>query len=87
MNWINSRNLSSVCSNNWLSKKASEQAQLNQLQQIQGQLARLPLEQQQQQSMLASELSQLQQQKTELMARGELVLTAPVAGRRDQPYC
>ncbi len=62
-------------------QKASEQAQLNQLQQIQGQLARLPLEQQQQQSMLASELSQLQQQKTELMARGELVLTAPVAGR------
>lgn len=62
-------------------QKASEQAQLNQVQQIQGQLARLPIEQQQQQAILAAEASQLQQQKTELQARGELVLTAPVAGR------
>lgn len=62
-------------------QKASEQAQLNQVQQIQGQLARLPMEQQQQQAILATELSQLQQQKTELQGRGELVLTAPVAGR------
>ncbi|WP_337842747.1 HlyD family efflux transporter periplasmic adaptor subunit [Rheinheimera sp.] len=62
-------------------QNASEQAQLNLVQQIQGQLARLPLEQQQQQAVLAAELSKLQQQKTELQARGELVLTAPVAGR------
>jgi membrane fusion protein len=62
-------------------QNASEQAQLNQVQQIQGQLARLPMEQQQQQAILATELSQLQQQKTELQGRGELVLTAPVAGR------
>jgi membrane fusion protein len=60
---------------------ASEQSQKAQLAQLQGQLERLPAEQQQQLALLDSELSRLQQQQTELSARGELLITAPISGR------
>ncbi len=60
---------------------ASEQNQLAQIAQLQGQLDRLPTEQQQQLAVLDSDISRLEQQKIELDARGQLLLTAPVNGR------
>ena len=52
-------------------------------QQIQGQnqLQALPVERQRQLQQLQAEQLQLEQQKTELLAREEILLTAPVAGR------
>lgn len=61
--------------------KASEQNQLALTAQIQGQLGRLPTEHQQQLAVLDSDTSRLQQQKIELDARGQLLLTAQVSGR------
>lgn len=60
---------------------ASEQSQKAQLAQLSGQLQRLPSEQQQQLAMLDSDISRLGQQQTELAARGELLITAPISGR------
>ncbi len=60
---------------------ASGQNQLAQSAQLQGQLDRLPTEQQQQLAVLDSDISRLEQQKIELDARGQLLLTAPVSGR------
>lgn len=60
---------------------ASEQSQKVQIAQLKGQLQRLPSEQKQQLSVLDSEISRLKQQQTELSARSELLITAPVAGR------
>ncbi|WP_417706157.1 HlyD family secretion protein [Rheinheimera aquimaris] len=60
---------------------ANEQSQKVQIAQLEGQLQRLPSEQQQQLSILDSEISRLKQQQTELSARGELLITAPVSGR------
>nr|WP_178089578.1 HlyD family efflux transporter periplasmic adaptor subunit [Rheinheimera lutimaris] len=60
---------------------ASEQSQKAQIEQLSGQLHRLPGEQQQQLAVLDSDISRLKQQQTELNARGELLITAPIAGR------
>lgn len=49
--------------------------------QWQNQLQTLPLDQQRQTQQLEAERLQLEQQKTELSARREVLLTAPVAGR------
>ncbi|HEX7764532.1 MAG TPA: HlyD family efflux transporter periplasmic adaptor subunit, partial [Cellvibrio sp.] len=45
------------------------------------QLNRLPAEQQQQRVVLYSDIARLEQQKIELDARGQLLITAPVSGR------
>lgn len=60
---------------------ASEQSQKAQIEQLSGQLQRLPSEQQQQLAVLDSDISRLKQQQTELNARGELLITAPITGR------
>ena len=60
---------------------ASEQSQKAQIEQLSGQLQRLPNEQQQQLALLDSDIARLQQQQTELAARGELLITAPIGGR------
>lgn len=60
---------------------ASEQSQKAQLAQLDGQLQRLPSEQQQQLALLDSDISRLKQQQTELNARGEMLITAPISGR------
>ncbi|WNO59763.1 HlyD family secretion protein [Rheinheimera sp. MMS21-TC3] len=60
---------------------ANEQSQKAQIEQLSGQLQRLPSEQQQQLAMLDTDISRLKQQQTELHARGELLITAPIAGR------
>ncbi len=49
--------------------------------QWQNQLQALPVERQRQLQQLKAERLQFEQQKTELLARGEILLTAPVAGR------
>lgn len=49
--------------------------------QLESQLQRLPVEQQRQLQQLQAERLELEQQKTELLARGEVLVTAPVAGR------
>lgn len=49
--------------------------------QLKSQLAALPREHEQQKALLATELARLSQQHSELSARGEVLLTAPVAGR------
>lgn len=49
--------------------------------QLENQLQRLPVEQQRQLQQLQAERLELEQQKTELLARGEVLVTAPVAGR------
>ncbi|MBY0418653.1 MAG: HlyD family secretion protein, partial [Pararheinheimera sp.] len=49
--------------------------------QWENQLQALPVEQQRQLQQLQAERLQFEQQKTELLARGEVLLTAPVAGR------
>lgn len=60
---------------------ASEQNQKAQIEQLSGQLQRLPNEQQQQLALLDSDIARLQQQQTELAARSELLITAPISGR------
>jgi membrane fusion protein len=60
---------------------ASAQNQRAQFAQLEGLIERLPGEQQQQLTLLDSELSRLSQQYTELSARGELLITAPISGR------
>jgi membrane fusion protein len=60
---------------------ANEQSQKAQIEQLSGQLQRLPSEQQQQISILDTDISRIKQQQTELNARGELLITAPIAGR------
>ena len=60
---------------------ASAQNQKAQFAQLEGLIERLPGEQQQQLTLLDSELSRLSQQYTELSARGELLITAPISGR------
>lgn len=52
-----------------------------QLLQLRAQGEALPREFEQQKAQLDSELARLQQQQTEMSARGEVILTAPVAGR------
>jgi len=49
--------------------------------QWENQLQALPLDQQRQLQQLQAERLQFEQQKTELLARGEVLLTAPVAGK------
>ncbi|MCA1931227.1 HlyD family efflux transporter periplasmic adaptor subunit [Rheinheimera sp.] len=49
--------------------------------QLENQRQRLPVEQQLQLQQLQAERLEFEQQKTELQARGEVLLTAPVAGR------
>ncbi|CAM5220217.1 HlyD family secretion protein [Alishewanella longhuensis] len=60
---------------------ASAQNQKAQFAQLEGLIERLPGEQQQQLTLLDSELSRLSQQYTELSARGEILITAPISGR------
>lgn len=60
---------------------ASEQNQKAQLTQLDGLLQRLPSELEQQLTLLDSDISRLKQQQTELNARGELLITAPISGR------
>ncbi|MFN4053614.1 MAG: HlyD family secretion protein [Alishewanella aestuarii] len=60
---------------------ASAQNQKAQFAQLEGLIERLPGEQQQQLALLDSELSRLSQQYTELSARGEMLITAPISGR------
>ena len=60
---------------------ASEQNQKAQLAQLSGLLKRLPSEREQQLALLDSDISRLQQQQTELNARGEMLITAPISGR------
>lgn len=60
---------------------ASEQNQKAQIAQLSGLLQRLPSEREQQLAMLNSDISRLQQQQTELNARGEMLITAPISGR------
>ena len=60
---------------------ANEQNQKAQLAQLSGLLQRLPSEREQQLAMLDSDISRLQQQQTELNARGEMLITAPISGR------
>jgi membrane fusion protein len=57
------------------------QSILQQQIQWENQLQTLPVDQQRQIQHLEAERLQFEQQKTELLARGEVVLTAPVAGR------
>lgn len=57
------------------------QQQQGQLIQLKSQLAALPREHEQQKAQLATELARLSQQHSELSARGEILVTAPVAGR------
>jgi len=57
------------------------QSILQQQIQWENQLQALPLDQQRQLQQLQAERLQFEQQKTELLARGEVLLTAPVAGR------
>lgn len=57
------------------------QSILQQQIQWENQLQTLPLDQQRQLQQLKAERLQFEQQKTELLARGEVLLTAPVAGR------
>ena len=59
----------------------SYQGVQGQLIDIQGLLAALPIEFEQQKAMLKSEMARLTQQHSELAARQEIVLTATVAGR------
>jgi membrane fusion protein len=60
---------------------ANIQNQKSQIAQLAGFIERLPGEHQQQLALLDSELSRLMQQHTELSARGEMLITAPVSGR------
>lgn len=60
---------------------ANEQNQRAQLAQLEGLIERLPSEKQHQLVLLDSELSRLSQQYTELSARGEILITAPISGR------
>ncbi len=60
---------------------ANIQNQKSQIAQLAGFIERLPSEHQQQLALLDSELSRLMQQHTELSARGEMLITAPVSGR------
>ncbi|WP_423187516.1 HlyD family secretion protein [Alishewanella sp. d11] len=60
---------------------ASAQNQKAQFAQLEGLIERLPGEQQQQLTLVDSELSRLSQQYTELSARGEMLITAPISGR------
>lgn len=57
------------------------QSILQQQIQWENQLQALPVEQQRQLQQLQAERLQFEQQKTELLARGEVLLTAPVTGR------
>ncbi|MBU0912404.1 MAG: HlyD family secretion protein [Gammaproteobacteria bacterium] len=57
------------------------QSILQQQIQWENQLQTLPVEQQRQLQQLQAERLQFEQQKTELLARGEVLLTSPVAGR------
>lgn len=57
------------------------QAQQGQLIQLQAQYQALPNEYEQQKVQISTELAKLSQQKTEMTARSEVLLTAPVAGR------
>ncbi|HAW91662.1 MULTISPECIES: HlyD family secretion protein [unclassified Arsukibacterium] len=60
---------------------ANEQNHKAQLAQLSGLLQRLPSEREQQLALLDSDISRLQQQQTELNARGEMLITAPISGR------
>ncbi|MDP5187327.1 MAG: efflux RND transporter periplasmic adaptor subunit [Alishewanella sp.] len=62
-------------------QQLTRQSQLAALSQLEGQLQRLPTEQQQQLALLETEFSRLQQQQLELKARNQLLITAPVSGR------
>nr|WP_255353048.1 HlyD family efflux transporter periplasmic adaptor subunit [Arsukibacterium sp. MJ3] len=60
---------------------ANEQSQLAQLTQLSGLLQRLPSEREQQLALMDGDISRLAQQQTELNARGEMLITAPISGR------
>ncbi|WP_423185430.1 HlyD family secretion protein [Alishewanella sp. d11] len=60
---------------------ANAQNQKAQFAQLEGLIERLPGEQQQQLTLVDSELSRLSQQYTELSARVEMLITAPISGR------
>lgn len=59
----------------------SYQDQQGQLIQLESELAALPRQHEQQKALLSAELARLSQQFSEMSVRGEVVLTAPVAGR------
>ncbi|MDP5133934.1 MAG: HlyD family efflux transporter periplasmic adaptor subunit [Paraglaciecola sp.] len=60
---------------------ANEQNHKAQITQLSGLLQRLPSEREQQLALMDSDISRLQQQQTELNARGEMLITAPISGR------
>ncbi|MCC5827195.1 HlyD family efflux transporter periplasmic adaptor subunit [Alkalimonas sp.] len=60
---------------------AASQQQQATIEQLRGQLDRLPVEQAQQLALLDTDRSRLTQQKVELDARDQLLITAPIAGR------
>ncbi|WP_404397707.1 HlyD family secretion protein [Idiomarina loihiensis] len=60
--------------------RVTEQSHESQLEQLSGELARLPDETDQQLSVINSEITRLEQQQLELGARSEILITAPVGG-------
>ncbi|MCH8493263.1 MAG: HlyD family efflux transporter periplasmic adaptor subunit [Idiomarina sp.] len=60
---------------------ASWQQQQGLIEQLQGQLERLPVDRAQQLASLDSERARIRQQQVELAARNELLITAPIGGR------
>lgn len=60
--------------------RVTQQSHESQLEQLSGELARLPDETDQQLSVINSEITRLEQQQLELGARSEILITAPVAG-------
>ncbi|WP_417441505.1 HlyD family secretion protein [Idiomarina sp.] len=60
--------------------RVTQQSHESQLEQLSGELARLPDETDQQLSVINSEITRLEQQQLELGARSEILITAPVGG-------
>lgn len=60
--------------------RITQQSHKSQLEQLVGELARLPDETYQQLSVINSEITRLEQQQLEVSARGEILIKAPVAG-------
>lgn len=60
--------------------RVTRQSHSAQAEQLRGELARLPGDTSQQLSLINAEISRLQHQQLELTARGEVLVTAPVAG-------
>lgn len=60
---------------------ARYQTELSQLEQLNGQLARLPSEREQQMALVSAEQSRLDQQQAEIDSRGQILLRAPIDGK------